>query len=95
MPRRCQLTARAQIDGAIRDPGYIFTLGDDERGPHKAVRPVHPSIHSSHVAGHDHPPSEGADEPLFVELPDEEAAAEEPTASDEATAEGEVDQGPK
>lgn len=76
MPKRCRLTARAEIDGAIRDPGYVFVLPDGERGPHRAVRAVHPAIHASHVAGHDHDPSEGADEPLFVELPDDEPAAD-------------------
>jgi hypothetical protein len=38
MPRLCRLTAPAQIDGAVRAPGYEFTLADEERGPHFVVR---------------------------------------------------------
>jgi hypothetical protein len=36
-PRRYRLLARAQLDGAVRDPGYVFTLAEGERGPHKTV----------------------------------------------------------
>lgn len=31
----CKLLAKAQIHGEVRSPGYIFTLDDGERGPHK------------------------------------------------------------
>lgn len=37
MPKRCQLTARAQMDGEVRESGYIFVLPDGERGPHRTV----------------------------------------------------------
>jgi hypothetical protein len=36
-PRVCRLLARAQMDGAVREPGYVFTLAAGERGPHKAI----------------------------------------------------------
>lgn len=84
MPQRCRLLARAEIDGAIREPGYVFTLADGERGPHRARLPVHPSINASHIAGHDRPPREGADEPLYVVLPQDEPA----TAAEEAAQDG-------
>jgi hypothetical protein len=35
--KRYRLLARAQLDGEVRQPGYVFTLADGERGPHKAV----------------------------------------------------------
>jgi hypothetical protein len=35
--RRCRLTARAQIDGEVRETGYVFTLTYGERGPHRTV----------------------------------------------------------
>jgi hypothetical protein len=34
-PKTYRLTARAQIHGALRDPG--FTLEDGQRGPHRTV----------------------------------------------------------
>jgi hypothetical protein len=36
-PRRYRLLARAQLDGAVREPGYILTLAEGERGPHRNV----------------------------------------------------------
>jgi hypothetical protein len=36
-PRRYRLLARTQLDGEVRQPGYVFTLGEGERGPHKTV----------------------------------------------------------
>jgi hypothetical protein len=37
MTNRCRLLARAQIDGEVRHPGYVFTLADGERGPCRTV----------------------------------------------------------
>jgi hypothetical protein len=31
------LLARAQIDGEVRQPGYVFTLAEGERSPHRTV----------------------------------------------------------
>lgn len=36
-PRPCRLLARAQMHGEVREPGYVFTLAEGERGPHKTV----------------------------------------------------------
>jgi hypothetical protein len=35
--KQYRLLARAQIDGEVREPGYVFTLKDGERGPHRTV----------------------------------------------------------
>jgi len=35
--RRCRLLARAQLDGDVREPGYIFTLAEGQLGPHKTM----------------------------------------------------------
>jgi hypothetical protein len=35
MPQQCRLLARAQVDGEVKPPGYLFTLPDGERGPYK------------------------------------------------------------
>lgn len=35
--KRYRLLARAQIDGEVREPGYVFTLADGELGPHKTM----------------------------------------------------------
>lgn len=88
MAQRCRLTATAQIDGAVRAPGYEFVLGDGERGPHRTVRPVNPSINASHVAGHDHAPDEGEDEALYEVI----GVYEEPVAEADRSLEG-IDEG--
>lgn len=61
--KRYRLLATAQIDGGIREPGYIFTLPDDVKPPHRAV-------HAHH--GNDAPLK---DEPLVEFLGDVEAPA--------------------
>jgi hypothetical protein len=35
--KRYRLLARAQLDGEVRQPGYVFTLAQGERGPHRTV----------------------------------------------------------
>lgn len=62
MPKRCQLLAPAQIDGEARPAGYIFMLADDVKGPHRTVGANGP---------------EPRDEPLFIELPDDDPVEEE------------------
>lgn len=37
MAQRYRLLARAFMDGALRDPGYVFTLAEGETGPHRTV----------------------------------------------------------
>ena len=37
MTQRYRLLARAQVDGEVREPGYVFTLADGVRGPHRTV----------------------------------------------------------
>jgi hypothetical protein len=37
MTKRYRLTARAEMFGAIRDPGFEFTLPEGEIGPHRTV----------------------------------------------------------
>jgi hypothetical protein len=35
--KRYRLFARARLDGAVRDLGYVFTLAEGETGPHRTV----------------------------------------------------------
>jgi hypothetical protein len=35
--KQYRLLARAQIDGEVREAGYVFTLAEGERGPERAV----------------------------------------------------------
>lgn len=37
MTKRYRLLVRAQMHGAVQEPGYVFTLADGERGPHRTV----------------------------------------------------------
>src|ERR1700722_18840932 len=37
MTRLYRLLARAQMHGEVRQPGYVFTLAEGERGPHKTA----------------------------------------------------------
>lgn len=37
MTKLYRLLARAQLDGEVREPGYVFTLKAGERGPHRAM----------------------------------------------------------
>lgn len=63
MPTRNRLLARAEIDGAIRDPGYIFTLADGVLGPHRTVVA---SNHGAQITDHMNAVSEITDMPLYV-----------------------------
>jgi hypothetical protein len=37
MTKLYRLLARAQMHGEVREPGYVFTLAEGERGPHRTV----------------------------------------------------------
>lgn len=41
---RVRLTAPAQVDGALREPGYEFDLPDGVKGPHTTRRLSHDTI---------------------------------------------------
>jgi hypothetical protein len=82
---RYRLTARAQMHGEVREPGYVFTLADGEKGPHRTVS-ARPGVN---IADHIGADSAMVDEPLYEELSEEhdQAVAEaEAKALDEADA---------
>jgi hypothetical protein len=73
--KRYRLLARAQVDGEVREPGYVFMLAEGERGPHKAMVATNtggvawrhfsePDTRRWHAAKDD----AMRDEPLFVEV---------------------------
>jgi hypothetical protein len=66
--KRYRLTARAEMHGEVREPGYIFTLADGEIGPHRAVNA---SSHGAQIADHLGPGQELIDEPLYEEVVDD------------------------
>ncbi|MET4341943.1 hypothetical protein [Bradyrhizobium sp. RT9a] len=68
---RYRLTARAQMHGELREPGYVFTLAAGEVGPHRTVS-QRPGVNIADHIGED---SAVVDEPLYRELSDEENAA--------------------
>jgi hypothetical protein len=37
MTQRCRLNVRAQMNGAICEPGHVFHLADGEIGPHRTL----------------------------------------------------------
>ena len=57
-----QLTTRAQINGAIQDPGFRFSLPEGVLGPHRTVVA---SDHGANVGGQSGPM---VDVPMYVEL---------------------------
>jgi len=71
MSKRYRLTVRAEMHGAIREPGYQFTLAEGELGPHRTV------VASDHGSNADGNSGRLIDQPLYVEvvedLPREEA----------------------
>ena len=82
-PKRYRLTARAEMHGAVRDPGYIFTLADGEKGP---CTTVVASNHGAQIADHMNTDEALVDQPLYVEVTDEAPAKPEtvePEISDE------------
>jgi hypothetical protein len=75
MAQRCILKTRAQMDGAIRDPGYVFILPTGVRGPHRATRAAHDQINNATGLYERLDNDRGEDEPLYdvlEEIPDVE-----------------------
>lgn len=75
-PKRYRLLARAQINGAVREAGYIFTLAAGEIGP---MRTVLASQHGAQLVDHLAQQNEMSDVPLYEEVVDKPAAP--PTAA--------------
>lgn len=72
MPKHYRLTTRAQMHGEIREVGYLFTLAEGEKGPHKSVSAASPEAQiADHIGG----AGELRDVPLYRELSDEEERA--------------------
>jgi len=63
--KRYRLLARAQINGAVREPGYVFTLAPGEKGPMKTVVA---SQHGAQLVDHLSGGQELVDEPLYEEV---------------------------
>ncbi|MBU6463235.1 MAG: hypothetical protein KGL35_21920 [Bradyrhizobium sp.] len=86
-----RLTAKAQMHGEVRQPGYIFTLPDGEPGPHKTA-------HASQVDGDwrrgwQEFPDGARDEPLYEEVVDKPTVAKEPATAEDFAAELEAARG--
>lgn len=63
--KKYRLLAKAQIDGEIREPGYVFTLPDGVLGPHKTVivkHDLHDAIEGVRILG------KYEDTPLYEEI---------------------------
>ena len=71
--KRYRLLARAQMHGAVREPGYVFTLPDGELGPHRTVVA---SQHGAQITDHINSTQELKDEPLYEEFVEPEANVE-------------------
>lgn len=83
MTKQYRLLARAQMHGEVREPGYVFTLAEGERGPHrtvvasndggmawrhsKEITPDDPEWPAGWVMPEEHTPML-RDEPLFEEI---------------------------
>jgi hypothetical protein len=68
MPKRYRLLAKAQMHGEVREPGYVFTLGDGEIGPHRTVVA---SSHGAQIVDHISMDQKLEDHPLYVEIDDD------------------------
>lgn len=84
MPKLYRLLERAELNGALRDPGYVFSLpldaaGKEIPGPHKTVVA---SNHGAQIAEHENATQGLTDVPLYVEIKDDPA-----TPQDESIAE--------
>lgn len=75
MTKRYRLTARAEMFGAIRDPGFEFTLAPGELGPHTAVVA---SNHGAQITEHMGVEQKLVDMPLYVEVTDPVEPEEKP-----------------
>jgi hypothetical protein len=73
--KRYRLTTRAQMHGAIREPGYIFPLADGELGPHRTVVA---SNHGAQITDHMNVENNGLiDEPMYEEYIEPDAKEED------------------
>jgi hypothetical protein len=70
MTKQYRLLARAQLDGAVREPGYVFTLADGELGPHRTVRASNAGAARDAVAARGGPDdlTQMRDDPLYEEV---------------------------
>jgi hypothetical protein len=68
-PKRYRLLARAQMDGEVREPGYVFTLAEGERGPHKTM--VASNDRGMALTTPDEYTPMMRDEPLYEEIKEE------------------------
>jgi hypothetical protein len=60
---------RAQMDGEVREPGYVFTLAEGERGPHKTM--VASNDRGMALTTPDEYTPMMRDEPLYEEIKEE------------------------
>src|SRR3954468_12135768 len=72
-PKRYRLLERAEMHGALRDPGYIFTLAVDKDGveipgPHRTVVA---SNHGAQITDHIGGEQRLTDMPLYEEVKDD------------------------
>lgn len=73
MTKRYRLTARAEMNGTVREPGFIFALEDGVLGPHRTVVG---SNHGAQIADHMNQDAPSlVDVPLYEEI-DEDAERE-------------------
>jgi len=78
-PKRYRLLERAEMNGALRDPGYIFTLSVDKDGveipgPHRTVVA---SNHGAQITDHIGGEQRLTDVPLYEEVKDDPATPED------------------
>jgi flagellar motility protein MotE (MotC chaperone) len=78
MTKQYRLLTRAQLHGAIRDPGYIFTLAEGELGPHRTVVA---SNHGAQITEHMNTQQELVDQPLYEEVKEPEEVRDEKPAT--------------
>jgi hypothetical protein len=68
-----RLLARAEMHGAIREPGYVFTLAEGEIGPHRTVVA---SDHGAQITDHMNATQDMVDVPLYEEIKEPEPVVE-------------------
>jgi hypothetical protein len=73
--KRYRLLTRAQLHGAIREPGYIFTLAEGDLGPHRTVVA---SNHGAQITEHMNAQQELVDVPMYEEFKEPEAVEAKP-----------------
>lgn len=75
MEKQYRLLVRAQMHGALREPGYVFTLGEGEVGPHRTVVA---SDHGAQITDHLGSAERLEDIPLYEEVTEPVPPAPEP-----------------